>query len=143
MGSRRLSRESTMQILYAVDVCKVSKEEAEKAFWSTNDYDRDVVSFANELVDGTISNLNEIDEYLKKIAENWDLDRMASIDRAILRLASYELLYTPETPPNVVINEAIELAKDFSTGNSGKFVNGILDKIKGLRDVVVEKPNNH
>ncbi|OGS43813.1 MAG: transcription antitermination factor NusB [Elusimicrobia bacterium RIFOXYD2_FULL_34_15] len=143
MGSRRLSRESTMQILYAVDVCKVSKEEAEKAFWSTNDYDRDVVSFANELVDGTISNLNEIDEYLKKIAENWDLDRMASIDRAILRLASYELLYTPETPPNVVINEAIELAKDFSTENSGKFVNGILDKIKGLRDVVVEKPNNH
>jgi len=112
----------------------MNKEDAEKALLSNNDYDKEVVPFVSELIDGTISNLKEIDEYLVKIAENWELDRMASIDKAILRLASYELLVTPATPPNVVINEAIELAKEFSTENSGKFVNGILDKIKNLRD---------
>ncbi|MFH0947408.1 MAG: transcription antitermination factor NusB [Elusimicrobiota bacterium] len=130
MGSRRLSRECVIQVLYAVDVCKLTKSEAENAFWQTKNYDRDVVAFAQELIDGTISNLEEINDLLKQTAENWELNRMAAVDRAILRLASYELLYTLATPPKVVINEAIELAKDFSTDESGKFVNGILDKIK-------------
>jgi len=133
MGSRRISRECAMQILYAVDVCKLTKAEAEKAFWQTKNYDKDVVAFAQELIDGTISNLDEINTLLKQTAENWDIERMASIDRSILRLASYELLYVLATPPNAVINEAIELAKDFSTDESGKFVNGILDKIKSKR----------
>lgn len=130
MGSRRISRECAMQILYALDVCKLTKAEAEKAFWQTKSYDKDVVSFAQELIDGTTANLDEINDLLKLTAENWEIERMAAVDRAILRLASYELIYTPEIPPNVVINEAIELAKDFSTDDSGKFVNGILDKIK-------------
>ncbi|MEW6556300.1 MAG: transcription antitermination factor NusB [Elusimicrobiota bacterium] len=130
MGSRRISRECAMQILYSIDVCKLTKEDAETFFWNTQYYDNNIVAFAKELIDGTLANLNEIDKHLKQTAENWELDRMASVDRAILRLSSYELLFTPETPPNVVINEAIELAKDFSTEESGKFVNGILDKIK-------------
>ncbi|PIU83384.1 MAG: transcription antitermination factor NusB [Elusimicrobia bacterium CG06_land_8_20_14_3_00_38_11] len=135
MGSRRISRECAMQILYAVDVCKLTKAEAEKSFWQTKDYEKGIVAFAQELIDGTIANLNEINELLKQTAENWDIDRMASVDRAILRLASYELLYALSTPPNAVINEAIELAKDFSTDESGKFVNGILDKIKAKRKI--------
>ncbi|MDD5687637.1 MAG: transcription antitermination factor NusB [Elusimicrobia bacterium] len=130
MGLRRLSRECAMQMLFAVDVCKLTKEEAKKSFWGTKHYKEKVVLFAEELVDGTLCNIEEIDKLLGEVAENWDLSRMASIDRAILRFASYELLYTPETPVNVVINEAIELAKDFSTIESGKFVNGVLDKIK-------------
>ena len=95
MGSRRQSRECAIQILYLTDVCKMNKEDAEKALLSNNDYDKEVVPFVSELIDGTISNLKEIDEYLVKIAENWELDRMASIDKAILRLASYELLLLP------------------------------------------------
>lgn len=137
MGSRRLSRECAMHILYAMDVCRAPKKEAEDSFWQTKSYPNDVVSFATELVDGTASNIDEIDGILREIAENWELNRMAGADRAILRLASYELLYTPGTPANAVINEAIELAKSFSTDDSGKFVNGILDKVKKLR----KKPN--
>ena len=133
MGSRRESRECAMQILYSMDVCKLSKADAETAFWQTKNYDKEVVSFAQELIDGTIANLEEINELLKQTAENWEIGRMAAIDRAILRLASYELIYEEEIPPNVIINEAIELAKDFSTEESGKFVNGLLDKIKKLK----------
>lgn len=135
MGSRRISRECAMQILYALDVCKLTKAEAEKAFWQTKNYDKDVVSFAQELIDGTTANLDDINRMLKETAENWEIDRMAAVDRAILRLASYELIYNPGIPPNAVINEAIELAKDFSTDESGKFVNGILDKIKTRREI--------
>ncbi|MBN1384160.1 MAG: transcription antitermination factor NusB [Elusimicrobia bacterium] len=130
MGSRRTSRECAMQILYTMDVCRMPKKEAEESFWQTKTYSNDVVSFANELVDGTSGNLNEIDNILMEIAENWELNRMAGVDKAILRIASYELIYTPKTPSNAVINEAIELAKSFSTDDSGKFVNGILDKVK-------------
>jgi transcription antitermination protein NusB len=133
MGSRRTSRECAMHILYAIDTCKMAKDEAEESFWQTKEYDKDVVSFAKELIDGTLCNIEEIDELLKKIAENWEIERMASVDRAILRIASYELIYTPSTPPNAIINEAIELAKNFSTDDSGKFVNGILDKIKNIK----------
>jgi len=133
MGSRRASRETAMQILYAIDVCKLTKEEAEEAFWQTKKYDKDVVSFARELIDGAIANTEELDGILKETAENWEIGRMAGVDRAILRLAAYELVYTLGTPANAVINEAIELAKDFSTEESGKFVNGILDKVKKLK----------
>ena len=130
-----MSRECAIQILYAVDVCKLTKAEAENAFWQTANYDKNVVSFAQELIDGTLANLDEINELLKQTTENWELDRMAAVDRAILRLASYELLYALSTPPKAVLNEAIELAKDFSTDESGKFVNGILDKIKTKRKI--------
>ncbi|MFH1541184.1 MAG: transcription antitermination factor NusB [Elusimicrobiota bacterium] len=133
MGTRRLSRECAIQVLYAMDACKLTKAEIDEAFWQTKNYDKDVVAFAQELVNGTILNLEEINNLLKETAKNWELDRMAAVDRAILRLACYELLYTFETPLNVIINEAIELAKNFSTDESGKFVNGILDKIKAKR----------
>ena len=116
-----------------MDICGSGKEDVEGSFWSSQIFNKRIVTFAKELIDGTVANLEEINRHLKETTKNWELERMTSVDRAILRLASYELLFMPQTPPNVVINEAIELAKEFSTENSGKFVNGILDKIKDIR----------
>lgn len=108
----------------------MTKDEAVSDFWRVVKYNKKIVSFVMELLDGTTANLNEINAKIETIALNWQIERMASTDRAILRLGAYELLYMPHTPSDVVINEAIELAKEFSTRNSGRFVNAILDKIK-------------
>jgi len=133
MGLRRESRKCAIHVLYTMDISGLGKDEVEQSFWSSQVINKKVVAFAKELIDGTAANLDEINRRLKEIAKNWELERMTSVDRAILRLASYELLFMPQTPPNVIINEAIELAKEFSTENSGKFVNGILDKMKAAR----------
>jgi len=87
--------------------------------------------FAEPLIRGTLERRNEIDEQIKKHAKNWELHRMAVVDRNVLRLAIYEMLHREDIPPVVSINEAVDIAKKFSTQDSGKFVNGILDKIKG------------
>jgi N utilization substance protein B len=87
--------------------------------------------FADKLIRGVLENRPDLDERIKHHAENWDLHRMAVVDRNILRLAIYEMLHRDDIPPVVSINEAVDIAKKFSTQDSGKFVNGILDKIKG------------
>jgi len=87
--------------------------------------------FAEPLIRGTLQYRDEADEYIKKHAQNWELHRIAAVDRNILRLAIYEMLHREDIPPVVSINEAVDIAKKFSTHDSGKFVNGILDKIKG------------
>lgn len=87
--------------------------------------------FADPLIRGAIENKDESDEQIKKHAKNWDLHRIAAVDRNIMRLAIYEMLHRDDIPPVVSINEAVDIAKKFSTQDSGKFVNGILDKIKG------------
>jgi N utilization substance protein B len=87
--------------------------------------------FAEPLIRGTLEHREEADALIKKHAENWDLHRMAAVDRNILRLAIYEMLHREDIPPVVSINEAVDIAKKFSTQDSGKFVNGILDKVKG------------
>lgn len=133
MGLRRESRKCAINVLYSMDISGLGKEDVEESFWSSQVFNKKIATFAKELIDGTTANLEEINKRLQEIAKNWELERMTSVDKAILRLASYELLFMPQTPPNVVINEAIELAKEFSTENSGKFVNGILDKIKNIR----------
>src|SRR5205823_8413377 len=86
--------------------------------------------FADPLIRGTLECRPEMDEVIKKHAKNWDLHRMAAVDRNILRLAIYEMLHREDIPPVVSINEAVDIAKKFSTQDSGKFVNGILDKVK-------------
>lgn len=135
MGLRRLSREYALQILYAVDVCKLESEDAQKSFWKDRKSGKKVLEFATTLVEGTLKNLPQIDSLIVKYARNWDIDRMASIDRNILRQATFEILYLLDIPIKVIINEAVELAKKYSTEESGKFVNGILDKIKEARSV--------
>src|SRR5580765_6073920 len=104
--------------------------------------------FAEPLVRGTIEHRDAIDEQIKKHAKNWDLHRIAAVDRNILRLAIYEMLYREDIPPVVSINEAIELAKTFGGPDSGRFVNGILDRVKDdltrpLREAAPQKPGQN
>ena len=133
MGLRRLAREYALQVLYAIDVCKLEAEEAQQSFWEDHKSGRKVLEFATTLIEGTVRNLAQIDSLIRKYAKNWDIDRMASIDRNILRQATFEILYLLDIPINVIINEAVELAKKYSTEESGKFVNGILDKVREAR----------
>lgn len=90
-----------------------------------------VREFADPLIQGTLQHRSELDEIIRKHARNWELHRIAAVDRNILRLAIYEMLHRDDIPPVVSINEAVDIAKKFSTQDSGKFVNGILDKVKG------------
>jgi N utilization substance protein B len=92
--------------------------------------DEEIRTFAVRLVEGTLKLRNEIDDRLKTVTRNWDLKRMASVDRNILRMTVYELAHCADVPPKVAINEAIELGKKYSTANSGGFVNGILDRVR-------------
>ena len=130
LGSRRQGREAALQVLYLKDVGREALETLPEAVWSDEPLAPQTRDFAQRLVDGVLAESAAIDALIKKYAENWDMHRMAAIDRSIMRLAAYELLHEKDTPINVIINEAVEIAKKFSTGESSKFVNGILDKIK-------------
>lgn len=130
---RRRAREYALQILFQIDLTKDSFDEnLLDYFWAGSKEEEDVKEFANTIVRGTLEHLVEIDKFIKQSAENWSIDRMAVIDRNILRAATYELLYQTDIPPSVTINEAIEIAKKYSTGDSASFINGILDKIQKL-----------
>ncbi len=130
MKGRRLARATALQALYLIDVSGIPEEIAlatqQEALDSLKENDS---SFSKELVSGTRKFLNEIDRKITEAAAHWRLNRMTSVDRNILRLSTYELSYVSDTPPKVAINEAIEIAREFSTEESARFVNGILDKI--------------
>lgn len=131
MTRRRLGRILALQLLYAIDVSPIPKEEIEGGFWERMGKARwDVKGFAKELVSGTYGNLERIDRLISRCTTNWRVERMSAIDRNILRLATYELLYRDDIPPIVSIDEAIELAKLYSGDDSPGFVNGVLDKIR-------------
>jgi len=116
-------------VLYQVDITKTDPKESLKDYLAEHEEPTDIAEFASNLVLGTQTNITDIDKVISECAENWTLTRMAVIDRNVLRLATYEMLYTPDVPPKVCINEAVELAKKYGDLNSGKFVNGILDRI--------------
>lgn len=131
MGLRRDAREAAVQFLYQVDTHQPAEvDKALEEFWRQNDAKQNVRDFANDLLRGTLEKKTEIDAKIASLADNWDFARLAVVDRNILRLALYEMLFRPEIPPVVSINEAIEIAKKFSTAESGKFVNGLLDRVK-------------
>jgi transcription antitermination protein NusB len=130
MGVRRDARECALQMLYEFDVGKHSKDEILRTFWQMNEHPDKVREFANQLFEGTIQRLKEIDKVIQQHTKNWRLGRMAAVDRNVLRLAVFEFLSGGKTPGTVVINEALEIAKKFSTNESAQFVNGILDSIK-------------
>ena len=136
MGTRRESRELALQFLYQQDIqseLPLPVPEALKAFWNMQPSAADKPAgqvFAEELAHGVLQHLQAVDDRIKAHTLNWDFHRIAVVDRNILRLAIYEMLFRPDIPPVVSINEAIELAKKFSTEDSGRFVNGILDRIK-------------
>lgn len=133
MRKRTLSREFALQMLYKVDITRDSPDTAIADFWQDHleeNIEDEVRNFATEIVKGTIDNLSVIDQKISQYATNWEIERMAVIDRNIMRMGSYELLYRSDIPPKVSINESVELAKRYSGQEAGKFVNAILDKIR-------------
>jgi transcription antitermination protein NusB len=138
LGKRRKAREVALQFLYQLDLHSEDDPSRHGAeFWERHPVDADTRAFADALVRGTKTNQAKIDQVLAQFAEHWDLERMAVVDRNILRLAAYELLWTGEVPPKVAINEAIEIAKKFGTKESSRFINGVLDRVhKELRPTI-------
>jgi N utilization substance protein B len=131
MGLRRDGRVAAIQFLYQLDAHPPEdRAVALENFWKLNEVPKNVRAFAEPLLLGVIEKKPELDARIRTLADNWDFERLAVVDRNILRLATYEMLFCPEIPPVVSINEAIEIAKKFSTAESGKFVNGLLDQVK-------------
>ncbi|MBN1685740.1 MAG: transcription antitermination factor NusB [Spirochaetales bacterium] len=134
MGSRRKGRVIAFQALFAWDATKPAIEDLVEFHWlETERRDRlgaDVLAFAGHIVGGTIENIDRIDETIKNHTEHWDLDRIARVDLAILRTSIYALIFQPEIPPTVTIDEAIEIAKQFGSDESYKFINGVLDGVR-------------
>jgi len=133
MRKRTLARELALQVLYQMDITGDGSEPALDNFWAARSEEKieeEVKSFAGELVKGVSDNLAQIDEKIMSYAANWQLKRMAVIDRNVLRMGCFELIWRKDIPPKVAINEAVEVAKKYSGLEAGKFVNGILDKIK-------------
>ena len=132
MRKRTKARQLALQILYQMDITQDVSPASLENFWQSQreEVDSTIKQFTLELVEGIRKYHQAIDNKISQYAKNWELKRMAVVDRNILRQACFELLYRPDIPPKVAINEAIELAKRFSGTEAGKFVNGILDKIK-------------
>ena len=131
MGVRRRARECALQMLFSYDLARPSVEELIENYWGEMaEAAEDVRNFANELVAGTINHLDDIDERIRLRTEHWRIPRMAVVDRNLLRMAIYEFVYQPSTPKTVAINEALEIARRFSTTEATQFINGILDAIK-------------
>lgn len=143
MGSRRKARECALQMLFAADVAETPANDVVRTYWSElgeDEIDMNAREFATRLASGTLAHLETLDERIRSRAEHWRISRMAIVDRNILRLAVYEFLYEP-TPRTVAINEALEIARRFSTYEATQFINGILDAIKG--DLDQEQPQKN
>lgn len=130
MGYRHRGRQRALQCLYQWEITRAPIDRVLERFWRANEEPREVREFAERLIRGAVEESGRADELIAEQAENWRLERMGVVDRNILRLGVYELLREEGTPPAVVIDEAIELAKKFSGDTAGQFVNGILDGIR-------------
>lgn len=138
MRKRTQAREITLQALYQFDIQRQIEESDPRGaddfegFIVESTDDPEVRDYARRLLDGILDSLEELDAQIAAVSENWRLNRTAAVDRCVLRIGLYEMLESPEVPPKVAINEAIDLAKKFSAEQSGAFVNGILDRIYAL-----------
>jgi transcription antitermination factor NusB len=133
MRKRSKAREYVLQMLYQVDITRSNWQEVLENFYVSGDrqdLSGELKDFSAQLLEGVVDHLQEIDKKISKYAANWQLERMAFVDRNIMRLGCFELLFRADIPPKVAINEAVELAKKYSGVESGKFVNAILDQIK-------------
>lgn len=136
MGKRRKARESTLQILFQMEFDTSEPEKVLESYWKNKRAAKEIKDHSRWLVNKIVSHRGDIDHLIQSVSANWRISRMAIVDRNILRIAVCELLYEENTAPAVVINEAIEIAKKYSSENGATFVNGILDavrkKIQGL-----------
>ena len=143
MGSRRKARECALQMLFAADVSQTPPDVLVETYWNElgeTEIEDSAREFATRLATGTLAHTNELDERIRSRAEHWRIARMAIVDRNILRLAVYEFLHEA-TPRTVAINEALEIARRFSTYEATQFINGILDAIK--RDMDEQQPQEN
>ncbi len=133
-AGRRRARAAALQMLYQMEVGRAGLHETIATYWPSRDadedLDEDLRAFADGLVRGTTERIEQIDGLLRAHAQNWRVERMAVIDRLVLRLAAYEMLADPETPAKVVINEALELARTYTGDEAVAFVNGVLDSVR-------------
>jgi len=129
LGKRRKSREIIIQVLYQMDMSDGDAEENFNLFWQHFNPSDELKEFSQEIVQGVCKHREEIDALIEKHSKHWRLKRMPIIDKNILRSAIFELMFCPDTPVKVIINEAIELGKKFSSEKSSPFINGILDKV--------------
>ena len=134
MGVRRRGREYALQMLYAMDLTGYQPDQVFAGFYTIQDLNRDAFYYARRLVDGVHGHLEEIDGALAKYAEHWKIHRMAAVDRNLLRLGLYELMFVREVPFPIVINEALEIARRYCAGESINFLNGVLDAV--ARDLI-------
>ncbi len=133
ISNRMQSRILALLMLYSYDNCCMEEEDILKCFYNFLPQEKPYRDFALNIFKGVCENQKEIDSLIEKYAANWNIDRMTVVDRNIIRLSSYEILYIPQTPINVIIDEAVELSKSYSNKDSSKFVNGVLDKLKNER----------
>ena len=140
MRKRTKSRECALKILYQADITRRPVDVADEKFWSQYELvDETVKSFTQRLTIGISQHIEELDQKISHYATNWQIKRMAVIDRNVLRLGVFELMHAPDIPPKVTINEAVELAKKYGDLDSSKFINGILDKIHKTEIVPTNK----
>jgi N utilization substance protein B len=130
MMKRRKAREYALQFLFQLDFLdkKIDSRDFEE-FWSEKKEGKEIKEFAEGLVRGTLENLSEIDQMIERVTDNWLLKRMAAVDRNILRFAAYEIIFKKDIPSAVTINEAIEIAKKYSSTEAASFLNGVLDRL--------------
>ena len=133
-GARSKGREIALKYLFGIDLRDRKEVEDFDAFIVHQEARGPAVAFARHLVQGILENWDRFDDLVGSVARNWTLKRMATIDRNILRIGCYEFACHPDTPAGVIINEAVELAKKFGSNDSGKFVNGVLDRVRARRD---------
>lgn len=129
MGTRRKGRELALQALYQIEITGDASAAAVDLFLSHFEGSAQAKEFARRLVSGVVSQRPDIDRLIEKCTENWKLMRIAKVDLLILRMAAYELIFCPDIPLNVSLDEAIEMGKRFGTGDSGSFINGVLDQL--------------
>jgi N utilization substance protein B len=129
MGTRRKGRELALQALYQLDVTSDASEEALRRFWGQCEASPDAREFAAQIVDGVLQRREEIDRLVEEVSEHWRIERLSRVDLNVIRIAVYELTADTALPPEVAINEAIEVARRFGTKESAGFVNGILDPL--------------
>ncbi len=142
MSARRENRAAAVQYIYMCDISKESHTpEYLSAFFAEKKRDRSFYAFSEELIAGVFAHLKNIDKEIGNAAENWSIERICKVDLAIMRVAAFELMFRPDIPSAVSINEAIDLSKMFSNADSKRFVNGVLDKIKAhacLKDATIK-----
>jgi N utilization substance protein B len=140
MGKRRKARESTLQILFQLEFDNTNPEKTIGSFWKNKKATKEIEEHSRWLVEGITSHREKIDRLIQSVSANWRISRMAIVDRNVLRIAVFELLYEESLAPAIVINEAIEIAKKYSSEEGATFVNGVLDAVRKEIQRMKESP---